>query len=57
MRTLRKGSINPVPHAAEVGARLTATLADPDKASGRVSWQWYRGVNADTVTMGIYRMI
>ena len=31
----------------EVGARLTATLADPDRPSGRVSWQWYRG-NADT---------
>ena len=27
----------------EVGARLTATLTDPDRPSGRVTWQWYRG--------------
>ena len=27
----------------EVGARLTATLTDPDRARGTIRWQWYRG--------------
>ena len=31
----------------EVGARLTATLTDPDRPSGRVTWQWYRGDRDD----------
>ena len=27
----------------QVGRSLTATLADPDKIRGRVTWEWYRG--------------
>ena len=31
----------------EVGARLTATLTDPDNPRS-ISWQWYRGTHTDT---------